>query len=102
MTRLERWQGIAGMQLLKHVMCQASKGIHYTDAVRNPMSQESWELTLPLVEYKNAWIQDMLDYEQEHGRVPSEEGKRQWAECMKRADEAVDNVRRRHAAGKAA
>jgi len=102
MTRLERWQRVASTHLLHHILCQAAKGVHYCDAGRHRDTVETYELTQPLVEFKNAWIDDMLDYEQEHGKVPAEEGKRQWAECMKRADAEVDRVRMRYAAGKAA
>jgi hypothetical protein len=66
---------------------------HYTDAERNHRTQESWNLTAPLVDFKNAWIRDMLDLEQEIGTVTAEEGKRQWADCMRRADEAANQIR---------
>jgi hypothetical protein len=65
-------------------------------------TRETAELTEPLVRFKNAWVRDMLDYEQEHGTVPESEARRQWADCIARAEAEVENVRRHHAAGKAA
>lgn len=102
MNRHEKWTALANTNLLRHVLTQASKGVHYSDAQRNPMTQESWDLTAPLVDYKNAWVRDMLDYEQEHGSVPDKEGKRQWDQCMDRAEAAVNEVRSRYTMGKAA
>lgn len=102
MTRREKWTTLANTNLLRHILTQASKGIHYSDAQRNPMTQESLDLTCPLVDYKNAWVRDMLDYEQEHGSVPEKEGKRQWDQCMERTESAVKEIRARYAIGKAA
>lgn len=102
MNRREKWMALAGTNLLRHVLTQASKGVHYSDAQRNPMTQESWDLTAPLMDYKNAWVRDMLDYEQEHGLVPEKEGKKQWDECMQCAEVAINDVRARYSMGKAA
>jgi hypothetical protein len=96
-NRREKWEALANTNLLRHVLTQASKGVHYTDAQRSPLSQESYDLTQPLVDYKNAWVRDMLDYEQEHGEVPGLEGKRQWDSAMERVEADVEAVRRRYA-----
>lgn len=102
MNRRERWEEVGGTLLLRHILCQAAKGIHYSDAGRHADTAETFDLTSPLVAYKNAWIRDMLDYEQEHGKVPNEEAKRQWEQCIARADAEVNQIRRQYAAGKAA
>lgn len=103
MTRLEKWQALGGTRLLRHILTQAAQGVHYCDAGRNPDTAESYDLTRPLVDYKNAWVRDMLDYEQEHRAVPPpEEVCKRWAECMARAELQVDAVRHRYATGMAA
>lgn len=102
MNRREKWTALANTNLLRHILTQVAKGIHYSDDARNPMTQESWDLTQPLVDYKNAWVRDMIDYEQEHGKVPEAEGSRQWGQCMERAEQLVDEVRKRYALGVAA
>lgn len=111
----DRWDITANTHLLAHIARQAELGIHYS--VGDPPvvhrgkdwkpSRQTQELTAILVAYKNAWAQDMREWDVNPatGEVlipPESEERRTFAECMRRADEEIDQLRRQWSAGAAA
>lgn len=111
------WTARANLLMLKHVLTQASKGVHYScvwtrgghwkgkpyrdekgvDHPPMPPTQETKDLTQPLVDFKNAWALDMRENAAAGSILPTKEQNAQFAECMRRADELVAQVRARYA-----
>lgn len=106
------WDIAANNHLLAHILRQRQMGVHYADpetaAMRrraNQPTEESRELTAPLVAYKKAWAQDCREYREdmdpktgEYLPPPVEVQKRWWNDCMRRAEERVNQVRAKWAA----
>jgi hypothetical protein len=98
------WDTQANRFLLGYIGDQARAGAHYCDeqtrsgarSAEKP-SQETRALTAPLVAYKNAWAQDMRDMANERNEVPMDVQKATWADCMRRANLEVQQIRESYA-----
>lgn len=100
------WDIRANRLLLGYIGDQARVGVYYSCAqtqlctrkAHNP-SEESDALTAPLIAYKNAWADDMREATAERGgeAPPIADQRRTFMDCMRRADEAVDEVRAQYA-----
>lgn len=96
----DRWTIIANQRLLKHIMTQASRGNHYCSVHDRsvPVPRlEHWQadaethaLTQPLVDYKNAWAQDMREGPHPLSQQIQDDA---WRSCMHRAEELINKVR---------
>lgn len=98
------WDIQANRMLLGYLGDQVRAGIRYCDddtaagrrSAREP-SQETCDLTAPLLAYKSAWAQDMRELHAEQGHVTADQELRTFRDCMRRANAEVDQVRERYA-----
>lgn len=99
----DEWDIASNHHLLGHITRQSKAGVHYcSDRVRaggQLPDPETRELTEPLVKFKHAWARDCRDQIRETGEIPSPETQKSWwTECMRLAEEEVNEVRARYAA----
>jgi hypothetical protein len=87
------WDMRANSWLLHYLTSRQREGWLYCDLDCNPNSQESKDLTAPLVKYKNAWARDMREYGKD---VPLDYQVKHWRADMALAEIEITKVRERY------
>jgi hypothetical protein len=103
--RGDSWDMRANRLLLGYIGDQARAGVSYCSQHDRgfhltpewqPLS-ETVALTQPLVDYKNAWAQDMREAADPSNCVPIDQQMAAWNDCMRRANAEVELIRQRSA-----
>ena len=81
-TDLEKWHRVAGLKLLGYITRCAGKREYFDE-----------QTTQPLVDAKNLWVEEIYEHYR-NGTMPPDNGKALWAECFRKAELAIQHIRK--------